>query len=152
MYVCPKCNYQTETPSGFCPQCGANMSAPQPVYQQPLYQQPLYQQPLYEQPAVSGGQKALKIVGLILSIVGFVSGIFGILYCFITAEANDLVRYMMEDAFIFANVAIAIEAFATALVGMILSIKSRIAGAGKVLGLLGVIFSAFHFVLTFCML
>lgn len=132
MYTCPYCNYQTETPSAFCPQCGANMSAPQqPIYQQPIYQQPIYQQPFY-QPEV--GSRGKKIAGMVLGIVGFVMSILAFIYTVALADVE------LEAAIVFGMM-FSMISLPLSLVGMILSIKSRMRAPGKVFGLIGTILS-----------
>ncbi len=53
MYICPKCGKTFDTPTNFCPLCGANMAEQtpvQPVVEQPVVEQPVVEQPVVEQP------------------------------------------------------------------------------------------------------
>jgi len=138
MYTCPHCQFNTETPSAFCPQCGANMSMPQQpqqAYQQPIYQQPVYQQPVYPQyPQQSAGSRGQKIAGMILGISGFVVAILGFIYTIIFIDIEE------EAAFIFGMM-FSMISLPLSIVGMILSIKSRMATPGKVFGIIGTILS-----------
>ncbi|MBR6548573.1 MAG: zinc-ribbon domain-containing protein [Clostridia bacterium] len=152
---CPNCGTQNPDNANVCMNCGnaLRQQAPvQPAYQQPAYQQPMYQQPMYQQPAyqqpmyeapVSGGSKGMKITGMILGIIGFVMSIISNIYCLATYDP----WYWYADEVASTNIAFLVITFPLALVGLILCSKSRIATGGKVLSLLGVIFSGVHFIL-----
>jgi len=162
---CPNCGAQNPDNANVCVNCGnaLQQQAPvqpayqqpayqqpayqQPMYQQPMYQQPMYQQPMYQQPAyqapVSGGSKGAKIVGMILGIIGFAMSIISNIYCLATFDP----WYWYYDEVAITNSFMLVFSFPLALVGLILCSKSRSATGGKVLSLLGVIFSGVHFIL-----
>lgn len=161
MYVCPNCNYQSETPMHFCFNCGAKTvfienQQPQQQYQQyPPYQQQYqpyqqqYQQPhYYEPPRPSNLGK--KIPSIILGAIGFVFAIFNILYALIFLGVDE-----PEAAFACA-IMLSIFSFPLCIVGKVLSSKckdggddSASAGIGGGFGVAGIIISAIALFLTF---
>ena len=162
MYTCPKCNYELEAPSNFCPICGASMipeqaqepvaipvQPEQPTYQQapvqPVYQQPVYQQaPVYQQPTPPS--KAKSIVGMILSLFG------------IEFPPIILLYFTVFPAYVagITGVVCSFIALPLCIIGMALCLSNRSAGdrsafgtVGKIVGIVGIVLSALVLILSF---
>ncbi len=151
MYICPNCNAKSEEPVNFCFNCGTPMvnNEPQPVepqqFAQPYQPEQQYQQPqqpvYYAYPPVNKPSLAVKIVGMVLSIVGLVFLSIGGLYTLIGLVEEGL-------AFAFALV-FDLFFLPLSIVGLCLSNKCINAGdysgmsrAGKTLGIVGIIIAA----------
>lgn len=121
----------------------------QPQYQQPQYQQPQYQQPQYQYEAPKAPSKALKFVGMGLSIEGFATAVLFGLYSFIFSMIEEMAETGMGFGYAFCSLLIALP---SCIIGMIFSNKCRDAGdlstvtkVGKSLGLAGIIVSGVTF-------
>lgn len=131
MKICTKCNTAAGDNMNFCSICGAPLTYVQPV--QPQYS--------YNQPAPNrGGNIAMRIVSMVLSISGFSFLILGFLYTLI-----GLVEAEMAFAFAFVFALIFLP---MCIVGLILSNKCNNNGdystpcrVAKGLGLAGIIVS-----------
>ena len=125
----------------------------QPQYQQPQYQQPQYQQPQYQYEAPKAPSKALKFVGMGLSIEGFSTAVLFGLYSFIFSMIEETAKTGMGFGYAFFSLLLALP---SCIIGMIFSNKCRNAGdesaitkVGKSLGLAGIIVSAVTFFIAF---
>ena len=146
MNYCFHCGKEIPEGGGFCPYCGQSLQQEQPVYAaEPA------------KPINDGGVKGKSIAGLILGAEGTVMGLLACLYCLIEGFIYLLIR-LVEDAaemapfslifylyvFIFAVISLG-----SCIAARILSMKAleknpefKVAKAGKILGLAGIIVAA----------
>ncbi len=160
MNKCENCGYTTENAIRFCPFCGKQLMAREPVCppapEQPVQPAPHVEVPQYPyeaplpmatpaypatcgtapQPKVS---KAKKIVGMGLSIGGFVFALIGLLYGLLFAFIDSYTS-------IFMSVYLAAFSIPLSAVGLSFSSAAKKAGdtsvfsrLGKIFGLLGII-------------
>ncbi len=162
MCICPKCNHTSEEKINFCPLCGAQMSEEQPIQEtsaeavenvvvesaQNAYEQnynPTYEQTYnpnnYAYPPVKKPSLAFKIVGMGLSIGGFVLSI-------ITAIYSTVALVEPPASFVVAFI-LSIFYLPFSIVGFVFSNKCINAGdtstfsrLGKIFGLIGIIIYA----------
>lgn len=165
MYICPNCQNTSETPINFCSKCGTPMvekapevvtavpeatvfTAPAPMAQAPVYTAPQPVSIAYEPEKKVPLGKA--IAGMIMSIEGLPMALISFLA---TISQIDLDGGL---AFVMSIIYGGFFGFPLSLVGLILSKsyanaggRSGMAKAGKILGIIGIIFSAISLVLGF---
>ena len=177
MYICPNCQNASETPINFCSKCGTPMvekapepaaaytapapempapevpappvyTAPAPTAQAPVYTAPQPVSIAYEPEKKAPLGKA--IAGMIMSIEGLPVAIISLLATIAEMDIDGSVAFGM--AIIYGG----FFGFPLSLVGLILSKgyanaggKSGMAKAGKILGIIGIVFSAISLVLGF---
>lgn len=152
MYVCPNCNYHSESPVNFCPNCGAQMvyvENQQQTYQQPYQQYQTYQQnPQYYAPQ-RPNNLGKKIPSIILGAFGLVFGFFNILYTIVFLSLEP------EVAFVF-SIIMSFFSFPLSIVGKTLSRKcmddgddSKSASVGSGLGTAGIVLTIISLALGF---
>ena len=164
MLVCQKCGQNLVDGTRFCTNCGEYVastaqnniqaepaatipSEPVTTYTAPVTPvQPAYNNIVTPPPAppVSGGTKAKGFVGMGLSISSIFGAIIALLYSLIALSSYD---YDLSYAFGGVSFVFALIFLALAIPGLVLSSSARNAGfengatkAGKVLGLISVIF------------
>ena len=153
MSVCPKCNYISEETINFCPLCGAQMVADkmieEPVLEEaqiidsnpPQYTYDQTYNPTgytYEYPPVKPPHLAFKIVGMALSIAGFIFAIIVSLASLAgLADPESALAMPLVFSIFYAPFSI---------VGLIFSNKCRNAGdtstfsrLGKIFGIISII-------------
>lgn len=161
MYICKNCNHTSETMLNFCPICGNAMVLEQPAEVQTpdTYQNPVVFQNnvIVNQPEPAKKPNlAKKIIGMALSIEGFVMAIITVLYSFIfiMAAIGTGEPEMGMVALVFTFI-MAIIGLPGSIIGLVFSNKARNAGdtsamsrVGKGLGLAGIIVFAASFVIA----
>ena len=159
MCICPKCNHTSEEKINFCPLCGAQMSEEQPIQEtsaeavenavvepaQNAYEQnynPTYEQTYnpnyYAYPPVKKPSLAFKIVGMGLSIAGFIFAII--------VSLASLAGFADPESALAMPLVFSIFYAPFSIVGLIFSNKCRNAGdtstfsrLGKIFGIIGII-------------
>ncbi len=151
MYTCKKCNFISEKAINFCPQCGTEMEQNEYVVTTEVSSAPV--QPTYVSPVsyapVKKPNLAKKIVGMALSIEGFVLAIITVLYSIIMSLAEPVAGFIMA-------LYLSIFGFPGSIIGFIFSSAARNCGdnsamsrVGKSLGLAGIIITGVTLFLTF---
>lgn len=147
MYICQKCNYSSESPANFCPLCGGQMVEAEAKTLQPDY---IYPAPT-QKPSL-----AKKIVGMALSIEGFIGAIVTAIYNFIlliaTLGSGEAIVGAATIAFTFIMALIVLP---FAIIGLVFSKNARNLGdtsifsrLGKIFGIAAIIIIAVAFVLA----
>lgn len=141
MYICQKCNYTCEAHINFCPVCGSQMVAHQPTY---------------TNESNSTSNRVKKIVGMGLSIEGFVFAALTALYVpifLLTAATSGETE--MGIASLVASFVFGIFGLPGSIIGLVFSNQARTLGdtsafsrVGKALGLAGVIVFAACFTIS----
>ncbi len=161
MYICKNCNHTSETQLNFCPICGNAMVLEETAEAQTpdTYQNPVVFQNnvVINQPEPTQKPSLVKkIVGMALSIEGFVMAIITLLYAFIfiMAAIGTGETEMGMVALVFTFI-MAIIGLPGSIIGLIFSNSARNAGdrsalsrIGKGLGLAGIIIFAATFVIS----
>ena len=161
MYTCPKCNFNSESAMNFCPRCGSGMThteyaapaetaAPvQPTHTAPA--QPTYYNPVSYSPApVNKPNLAKKIVGMALSIEGFVVAMFAALFSLVAFDESTVeMAFGMVMYF-------SLLGMPGSIIGLIFSNEARNSGdtssfshVGRSLGLAGIIVMAISLFVAF---
>ena len=146
MNYCFHCGKEIPEGGGFCPYCGKIQQQEQPVY---------VAEPV--KPINDGGVKGKSIAGLILSGEGTVMGLLACLYCFVEGFIYLVIR-LVEDAaeiaplslMLYLYVAIfAVIGLGSCIAGHLLAKNAlrtnpefKVAKAGKIVGLAGIIVAA----------
>ena len=169
MYTCPKCNFSSDGTMNFCPRCGseitrneyaapAGTAAPvqtpytppaQTPYTAPV--QPTYYNPVSYSPVPANKPNlAKKIVGMSLSITGFVFAIFAAIFSLIAFD-----DYYVEMAF-GMTLYFSILGLPGSIIGLNFSNAARNSGdtsslsrVGRSLGLAGTIIMGISLFITF---
>lgn len=147
MYICQKCNYTSESPQNFCTLCGNQMVAVEAKTPQPDY--------IYPTPAQKPSL-AKKIVGMALSIEGFIGAIVTAIYDFIFLIAvlgsGEAIVGAVTITFTFIMSLIILP---FAIIGLAFSNKARNLGdtsifsrLGKTFGIAAIIITAAALVLS----
>ncbi|MBR3908282.1 MAG: hypothetical protein IKJ50_01020 [Clostridia bacterium] len=141
MYICQKCNYSSESPANFCPVCGSQMVAYQPTY---------------TNESNSTSNRVKRIVGMGLSIEGFVFAALTAIYVplfLLTAMVGGETE--MGIASLVASFVFGIFGLPGSIIGLVFSNQARTLGdtsafsrVGKALGLAGVIVFAACFTIS----
>lgn len=147
MNICPNCNYNIDSPTNFCPRCGADIRPAQnPV--QPTYQTTYSNQTTYTPYPVEKPNLAKKIVGMALSIFGFA---FSIIIAIIS-----LATMAIPEASFGLTVVYAIFSMPGSIIGFNFSNEARnlgdqskLSSTGKSLGLAGIIITAAALFISF---
>ena len=144
MYICQKCNYTCEAHINFCPLCGNQMVAHQPTY---------------TNESNSTSNRVKRIVGMGLSIEGFVFAALTALYVslFLLTAATSGETEMGLSSLV-ASFVFGIFGLPGSIIGLVFSNQARSLGdtsafsrVGKALGLAGVITFAASFFLSVLM-
>lgn len=162
MHVCLNCNYKSETPSKFCPECGQPMAivqwqkpetvAPPPeqpgVYHPtPAYRPPYapptyyYPTPVRREPEVSLGK---KIAGMALGIAGLVFSLLAMFLLMITgsyAYSRGGIGVMIV-MYAFIGLPLSIVGVSLSAAGGADGKKPGFSIAGKITGVIGIVLSA----------
>lgn len=169
MYTCPKCNFNSESAMNFCPRCGsavthreyavvteaavpdqiADTAPAQATYTAPV--QPTYYNPVSYSPApVNKPNLAKKIVGMSLSITGFVFAMFAALFSLVAFD-----EYSVDMAF-GMTLYFSLLGLPGSIIGFIFSNAARNSGdtsslsrVGRSLGLAGIIVMGISLLMTF---
>jgi len=144
----PAAPVQPAAPAWSAPaQSAPAWSAPQaPTYTAPTYAAPTYTTPGYRAPVqeeISGGTRAKGIIGMIASIFGMILAIIGLI-----GTLTFLGTWWSEPGFEYALIMM-IFSLPLSIVGRVLSSSSQdagndsgVCGAGKAMGLVGIILTA----------
>lgn len=153
MYICPKCNHTSENPANFCPICGNQVLLKEEQHLTPDY---ITAQPDYMAPTPKPSL-ATKIVGMALSIEGFVMAMFSTLYVLIFLIGGAASGEIAFGAGAFGSTFVwALLGLPSSIIGLIFSNKALAFGdtsvmsrVGRALGLAGVITFGACFVISF---
>lgn len=159
MYICPRCNTQSEVPANFCPTCGAAMvmaatqqpDAPeQTAVQQttPSYNPTTYTYPPYQQPA-NRPSKAKAIVSMSLSAAGLLFAFLGFIYTSIFMAVEPEAGLVMAIVF-------GIFSLPLSIIGLCMASSVRRAGdttvfskLGRIFGIIGIIMAGLSMFIGF---
>lgn len=166
MYICPKCSHKSDEPKVFCDMCGERMrldrgtSAASSVKPAPYTPPAPSRVPVTYVPGrvvvdvpapPASPSKGKAIAGGILGIVGFSFGVFALLFSFFNIlfmqdmdyDFAMLVLLYTVYGLLFAFIGLPLSIVGTVLAGGAVNAGSNlgVAKAGKIFGVIGIIFS-----------
>ena len=152
MSFCTACGKSLDGTSKFCPACGApvTIETQTPSWQPANSIYPVETESVYTLPPVSGGTKAMGIVGMALGIEALATGIIGLLYTLVFLSFDGAVAFGYGFTF-------GLIVLASAIVGKVLCNKSESRGnyakpcsIGLKMSTFGIILGAVTLFLAFC--
>ena len=143
MNICPNCNLNIETPTNFCPRCGADVRPTQNPVQPNYVNQVTYSPYPVEKPNL-----AKKIVGMALSIFGFA---FSIIIAIMSLATLALPEASFGITLVYSIFSLpgSIIGFNFSNEARNLGDQSKLSSTGKSLGLAGIIITAAALFISF---